>query len=174
MACGSSQARGWIGAAAAGLCHSHGDTRPEPICDLCMPQDQILNPLSEARAQSRILMDTSQVLHLMSHNGNSAFRTLKSLDLGLLLENSGLGELGFSPEMADTRLDGVVAASFPLLWFCPLSGMFQAQPFGPTCDAWCKNGKKLVLLSIFFSYQGFSPGPCVPVQGSSCCRISAE
>ena len=30
LACGSSQARGPIGAVAAGLHHSHSDTRPEP------------------------------------------------------------------------------------------------------------------------------------------------
>ena len=30
MACGSSQVRGWIGAAAAGLCHSHSNTRSKP------------------------------------------------------------------------------------------------------------------------------------------------
>ena len=30
----------------------------------------ILNPLREARDQTRILMDTSQVLNLLSHNGN--------------------------------------------------------------------------------------------------------
>ena len=34
-------------------------------------QHQILNPLSEARDQTLILMDTSQVLTLLSHNGNS-------------------------------------------------------------------------------------------------------
>ena len=32
---------------------------------------QILNPLSEARDQAHILMDTTQVLNLLSHNGNS-------------------------------------------------------------------------------------------------------
>jgi len=34
----------------------------------------ILNPLREARDQTRILMDTSQGLNPLSHNGNSAFR----------------------------------------------------------------------------------------------------
>jgi len=34
-------------------------------------QCQILNPLSEARDQTRILMDTSQVRNPLSHNGNS-------------------------------------------------------------------------------------------------------
>ena len=30
VACGSSQARGEIGGAAAGLCHSHSNAEPEP------------------------------------------------------------------------------------------------------------------------------------------------
>ena len=48
MAYGGSQARGPIGAAAAGLHHSS-------------QQRQILNPLSKARDRTRILMDTSRV-----------------------------------------------------------------------------------------------------------------
>ena len=34
-------------------------------------QHQILNPLSEARGQTQIFMDTSQVLNPLSHSGNS-------------------------------------------------------------------------------------------------------
>ena len=34
-------------------------------------QPQILNPLSKGRDQTCILMDTSQVHNLLSHNGNS-------------------------------------------------------------------------------------------------------
>ena len=37
----------------------------------CLWQCQILNPLSKARDQTHILMDTSQILNLLSHNGNS-------------------------------------------------------------------------------------------------------
>jgi len=46
---------------------------PSRICDLHHSswQCQILNPLSEARDQTSILMDTSRVLNLLSHNGNS-------------------------------------------------------------------------------------------------------
>ena len=46
---------------------------PSRICDLhhSSRQRQILNSLSEARDRNRILMDTSQVLHLLSHNGDS-------------------------------------------------------------------------------------------------------
>ena len=42
------------------------------ICDLHhhSGQHQIPNPLSEARDQTRILMDGSQVCHLLNHNGN--------------------------------------------------------------------------------------------------------
>lgn len=35
-------------------------------------QRPILNPLSEARDQTCILMDTSWILNLLSHDGNSA------------------------------------------------------------------------------------------------------
>ena len=56
---GSSQAKGWIGAAAARLCHSHSNT-----CRTCHLhhsswQHWILNPLREARDRTHVLMDTS-------------------------------------------------------------------------------------------------------------------
>ena len=43
------------------------------ICDLHHSswQCQILNPLSQARDRTRILMDPSQVHNLLSHSGNS-------------------------------------------------------------------------------------------------------
>ena len=46
---------------------------PNHICDLHHSSQQccILNPLSEARDQTSILTETSQVLHLWSHSGNS-------------------------------------------------------------------------------------------------------
>ena len=44
---GSSQARGWIGAAAAGLCHSHNNTRSElhlwPVLQLVAMPDPLTN-----------------------------------------------------------------------------------------------------------------------------------
>ena len=39
---------------------------------------QILNPLSEARDQTCILMDTSWILNPLSHNGNSEISSLLS------------------------------------------------------------------------------------------------
>ena len=56
MAYGSSQARGRIGAVAAGLRHSHSNARSEPSLQPT-PQlmaTQILNPLSEARIEPTI------------------------------------------------------------------------------------------------------------------------
>ena len=43
---------------------------PRHICDLrhTLQQHQILNPLSKARDRTCILTDTSQVLHLPSHD----------------------------------------------------------------------------------------------------------
>ena len=53
----SSQARGQIGAIAAGLCHSHSNVRSKPVCDLHHSSQQhwILNPLSEAQDGTRNL-----------------------------------------------------------------------------------------------------------------------
>ena len=60
---GGSQARGRIGAVGAGLHHSHSDTRSklhlQPIPQLW--QHRILNPLSEARDRTCVLMDASQI-----------------------------------------------------------------------------------------------------------------
>ena len=46
---------------------------PSHICNLHHSswQSQILNPLSEARDRTRILMDTSQICNLLSHNWSS-------------------------------------------------------------------------------------------------------
>ena len=46
---------------------------PSCICELCYSlwQSWILKPLREARDQTCILVDTSQLLNPLSHNGNS-------------------------------------------------------------------------------------------------------
>ena len=46
---------------------------PSHICDLhhSLQQHWMPSPVSETRDQTCILMDTSQVLNLLSHNGNS-------------------------------------------------------------------------------------------------------
>ena len=46
---GGSQARGRIGATAAGLHHSHSNARPEPCLQPTPQLVAMLNPLSEAR-----------------------------------------------------------------------------------------------------------------------------
>ena len=53
---------------------------PSRVCDPphSSRQRRILNPLSQAREQTRILMDTTRVLNLLSPNGNS--RHISSLD----------------------------------------------------------------------------------------------
>ena len=50
-----------------------GTPDPSCICDLrcSLQQCQILNPLSKARDQTCILMDTSRVLNPLSHNRNA-------------------------------------------------------------------------------------------------------
>ena len=68
----SSQARGWIRATAASLCHSHSNARSKlylwPILQ-AHSNTRSLNPLSEARDGAHILMDSRQVLNLLSHVG---------------------------------------------------------------------------------------------------------
>ena len=63
MAYGSSQARGLIRATCAGLYYSHNNVYMSSICDLHHSSQQrwILNALSEARDQTCIFMDASQI-----------------------------------------------------------------------------------------------------------------
>ena len=83
MTYGSSQARGGIGAAAAGLYHSHSNADPSCLCDLCKNLAATLdtNPMSEARDRTHILMDASQVLTPCSHNGNSSIYLKSKLSI---------------------------------------------------------------------------------------------
>ena len=61
---------------------------PSHIWDLCcnLWQCWILNPLSEARDWAHILMDTSQVLNPMSHNGNSLLTEIVIVNCSLKKE----------------------------------------------------------------------------------------
>ena len=61
---------------------------PSHICNLrhSLWQLRTLNPVSEAKDQTCTLMDTSRVLNLLSHNGNSLFVFLMKL-LNILKEN---------------------------------------------------------------------------------------
>ena len=54
--------------------HSRSNSRSSITCNLdhSSRQHHILNPLSEARDHTRILMDTSQISFPLSHNGNSS------------------------------------------------------------------------------------------------------
>ena len=62
-----------IGAAAAHECHSHSKARSELHLGPTLQLVAMLEPLPtvEARDQNCILMDTSWVLNLLSHNGTS-------------------------------------------------------------------------------------------------------
>ena len=72
MAYGSSQARHWIGATAAGLHHSHNNTRPEMHLWLyhSSRQCQIPNLLNEARDWTHILMNSSWICFCCTTMGN--------------------------------------------------------------------------------------------------------
>ena len=80
---GSSQARGRIGAAAAGLCNSHSNASMSHVCNLYHSswQRRTLNPPSRARDWTCFPVDTSQVLNLLSHNRNSASHLLDNCQL---------------------------------------------------------------------------------------------
>ena len=60
---------------------------PSKVCDLhrSSRQCRILNPLSKARDQTRILLDVSWVLNPLSHNKNSWFWVLTASGLLSLL-----------------------------------------------------------------------------------------
>ena len=79
VAYGGSHARGWIGAAAASLCHGHSNARSE----LCLwPnhsswQGWLLNSLSEARDWTSIPMDTSQIRFRLDTMGTPRVYFLK-------------------------------------------------------------------------------------------------
>ena len=61
---------------ATGLRHSHDRIRAV-FATYTTAHDRIFNPLSEARDQSRILMDASRVRYLLRHDGNSIFCLFK-------------------------------------------------------------------------------------------------
>ena len=87
LANGCSWARGWIRAAAAGLHHSHSNTRSEPHLQpaLQLAATLILNPLSEARDQTCILMDTMSGFNPLSHNRNTLSSLLLTFSSSLIL-----------------------------------------------------------------------------------------
>ena len=64
----SSQARGWDRATAASLRHSNAGSEPH-LLHSSLQQRWILNLLREARDQTHILMDTSQVLNQWATTG---------------------------------------------------------------------------------------------------------
>ena len=85
---GSSQARGRIGALAAGLYHSHSNTRSKPVCDLHHSswQHWILDPLNKARDRTCILMDIIQICFHWAKMGALVLKSLTS-DLYLSIQS---------------------------------------------------------------------------------------
>ena len=88
---GRFQARGRIGAVAAGLRHSHSHSNSNAGSEPCLQPTPamsavswILNPPREARDQTHILMDTSRVCYHWSTMGTALFWAFQSLfSLGL-------------------------------------------------------------------------------------------
>ena len=101
VAYGSSQAGGRIEAVASSLCHSHSNIESKPHLYLhhSSQQGQILNPLSEARDRTHILVHTSRAHYHWATKGTgssfkqqqriSAFQTLvENLSVISLLSDS--------------------------------------------------------------------------------------
>ena len=76
VASGSSQARHQMGVAAASLCPSYSSTRSEPHLRPTWQLMQCwnLDPLSEARDWTHVLMDTSQVCFCCATRGTPLFQ----------------------------------------------------------------------------------------------------
>ena len=79
VAYGGSQARGQIRAAAVSPHHKQD---PSQVCDLHHPSQQcwMPNPLSKARDQTHISMDTSRACQPLSHEGNSSKSSIFKLE----------------------------------------------------------------------------------------------
>ena len=70
------QVRDQIGAASEAYTTATAMSDLSHVCNLhsSSQQHQIFNPLSEARGQTCILMDTSWVLNLLNHSGSSQYQ----------------------------------------------------------------------------------------------------
>ena len=97
-------ARGQIRAATASLHHSHLTPNPSCICDLHHSswQCEILNPLSEARDWTGILMDTGRVYYHRATMGIPQFwifiqNWIFIFSLCFKHEKNLLGKIHFSP-----------------------------------------------------------------------------
>ena len=78
---GGSQARGWIGATVASLCHRPATPDLSHVCYLHHSswQCQILNPLNEARDRTCVLMDVSQICFCWAMTGTPHKNYFKNL-----------------------------------------------------------------------------------------------
>ena len=129
---GRSQARGWIGAAAAGLCHSHGNTDLSHICDLHHSswKCRILNPLNEARDWACVFMDTSQVCFQRATMGTTA-----SPLLGLRLRHMDIPRPGVESEL-QLPVYTTATATWDLSCICDLHHSSQQCCVGSLIHWW--------------------------------------
>ena len=106
-ASGSSQARGWNGAEAAGLCQSHSNIRSKPsLWHHSSQQCKIHNPLSEARVQTG-----SQVHYCWATVGTP-------LELHLKLRHIKACKLVWdSRRVKERRKEGKESQQWQSIWF---------------------------------------------------------
>ena len=107
---GSSQARDQIRAVAAGLHHSHSNTRSE-LCDLHHSSWQcwVLNLLSEARDWTHILMDTRRVSYHWA-----TVETPNATFFGQYLRSTGEWEIGCTGAHGKYRWEAMNGR--PFIW----------------------------------------------------------
>ena len=104
---GGSQARDRIGAVAAGLHHSHSNVESEPHNQPTHSSQQrrILNPLSEVRNGTYVLMDTSQIRFCWTTTGTPIFfylyMNLYLVQLETYIVRSGIGHIVHSLHFTD-------------------------------------------------------------------------
>ena len=99
---------------------------PSCICDLhCSSlQHQILNPLSEAKDRTHILMDTSRIHNPLSHSRNSQKFLIRTQSN--LIGHKGCRPLGLRPWTL-----GLSSAQIPaaLCWVSPFPGSGTSGPY---------------------------------------------
>ena len=103
---GGSQARGPIGAAAAGLHQSHNNLGSSRVCNLYQSsrQCQILNPPSKARDQTRNPMVPSGIRQPLSHERELTYSSLQhNKDLNSSLQDLFKGPFLLMPRVREAK-----------------------------------------------------------------------
>ena len=135
---------------------------PSCICDLhhSLWQHQYLNPLSTGRNRTLILMDTSGVLNLLSHNGNSQTWNSNRALFILVIQGISLGlrEHTFSPLDGSGQVGGQNSQACSYSQEVPnQTGYLQVSTF------WAHPQRPLGSPSLTPSQPALNPSPPQPI-----------